>query len=109
MHSNSSLSTYDDLNERICDILKQSVDGDASQPFFTDNPSSMNTDDILNKICDDIVGLLYKWPDQKYKLHAFFNQSLPQPIRFVTWYLYLSNDNCKLSKNQCFGKKDFIM
>lgn len=63
------------------------------------------TDIILNKICEGIVGLLRKWPDQKYKLHAFLNQPLPQPIRFVGWHLYLSNNN-RLSSS--FALKRFF-
>jgi hypothetical protein len=64
-----------------------------------DDPMETKTDLILDKVCEGIVGLLRKWPDQKYKLHAFLNQPLPQPLRFVAWHLYLNNPNCMLYKN----------
>lgn len=84
---------YDELNHRVSDLLDKSVNNDVSRSLLKDDPLETKTDIILNKICEGIVGLLRKWPDQKYKLHAFLNQPLPQPIRFVGWHLYLSNNN----------------
>ncbi|CAF0791611.1 unnamed protein product [Rotaria sordida] len=84
---------YDNLNKRVSDLLDKSVNNDVSRSLLKDDPLETKTDIILNKVCEGIVGLLRKWPDQKYKLHAFLNQPLPQPIRFVGWNLYLSNAN----------------
>ena len=91
-------SPYDNLNKRVSDLLDKGVNNDVSRSLLKDDPLETKTDIILNKVCEGIVGLLRKWPDQKYKLHAFLNQPLPQPIRFVGWHLYLSNTNRMLSK-----------
>ena len=90
---------YDNLNRRVSDLLDKGVNNDVSRSLLKDDPLETKTDIILNKVCEGIVGLLRKWPDQKYKLHAFLNQSLPQPIRFVGWHLYLSNLNRMLKRN----------
>lgn len=84
---------YDNLNKRVSDNLDKSVNNDVSRSLLKDDPLETKTDLILNQVCEGIVGLLRKWPDQKYKLHSFLNQPLPQPIRFVGWHLYLSNVN----------------
>ncbi len=93
---------YDNLNKRVSDLLDKSVNNDVSRSLLKDDPLETKTDIILNKVCEGIVGLLRKWPDQKYKLHAFLNQPLPQPIRFVGWNLYLSNVHRMLYKNFVF-------
>ncbi|CAF1133350.1 unnamed protein product [Rotaria sp. Silwood1] len=90
---NGAPTPYDNLNKRVSDLLDKGVNNDVSRSLLKDDPLETKTDIILNKVCEGIVGLLRKWPDQKYKLHAFLNQSLPQPIRFVGWNLYLSNAN----------------
>ncbi|UJR34107.1 hypothetical protein I4U23_021514 [Adineta vaga] len=52
---------------------------------------STTMNDNLNKISDDIIALLHNWSNEKSKFYAFFNYTLPQPIRSISWYLYLSN------------------
>jgi hypothetical protein len=83
----------------VSDYLDKGVNNDVSRSLMKDDPTETKTDLILDKVCEGIVGLLRKWPDQKYKLHAFLNQALPQPLRFVGWHLYLNNPNCMLYKN----------
>ncbi|CAF3693226.1 unnamed protein product [Adineta steineri] len=91
--TNETATPYDNLNKRVSDFLDKSVNNDVSRSLMKDDPTETKTDIILDKVCEGIVGLLRKWPDQKYKLHAFLNQSLPQPLRFVGWHLYLNNPN----------------
>ncbi|CAF1026249.1 unnamed protein product [Rotaria magnacalcarata] len=91
--TNGGPTPYDNLNKRVSDLLDKGVNNDVSRSLMTDDPLETKTDIILNKVCEGIIALLRKWPDQKYKLHAFLNQSLPQPVRFVGWNLYLSNIN----------------
>ncbi|CAF4082303.1 unnamed protein product, partial [Rotaria sp. Silwood2] len=81
----------DDFNERIVDLLKNDVYNTISQSPFTDNSQRKQNDNILDKICDEIVSILHQWSDNKYKLYTFFNHSLPQSIRCASWYSYLSN------------------
>ena len=108
LFSLSLLATpYDDLNRRVSDQLDKSVNNNVSRSLSNDNPLETKTDIILNEICEGIVGLLRKWPDQKYKLHAFLNQPLPQPIRFVGWHLYLTNNN-RLFIDEISDKKFFF-
>ncbi|CAF1157730.1 unnamed protein product [Adineta ricciae] len=89
--TNGGPTPYDNLNKRVSDCLDKGVNNDVSRSLIKDDPTETKSDLILDKVCDGIVGLLRKWPDQKYKLHAFLNQPLPQPIRFVGWHLYLNN------------------
>ncbi|UJR13258.1 hypothetical protein I4U23_000279 [Adineta vaga] len=91
--SSGGPTPYDNLNKRVSDFLDKGVNNDVSRSLIKDDPMETKTDIILDKVCEGIVGLLRKWPDQKYKLHAFVNQSLPQPLRFVGWHLYLTNTN----------------
>ncbi|CAF1459994.1 unnamed protein product, partial [Didymodactylos carnosus] len=84
---------YDNLNKKISDLLDKGINSDVSRQLLKEDPLETKTDLLLAKICDGIVSLLRKWPDQKYKLHAFLNQPLPQPIRFVGWNVFLSNHN----------------
>ncbi|CAF0817088.1 unnamed protein product [Rotaria sordida] len=82
----------DDFNERILDLLKNDVYDEISQSPFTDNSLHIiKNDNILNKICNEIIDILHQWFNNKHKLCTFFNHSLPQSIRFVSWYSYLSN------------------
>ena len=68
---------------------------DVSNSLLKEDPYETKSDLILNKVCEGIIALLRKWPDQKYKLHAFINQPLPSSIRFFAWHLYLNNPSCK--------------
>ncbi|CAF0989824.1 unnamed protein product [Rotaria sp. Silwood1] len=81
----------DDFNERILNLIKNNVYDGISQLDITDNSLPKQNDNILKKIYDEIVDILHQWSDNKYKLHTFFNHSLPHSIRFVSWYPYLSN------------------
>ncbi|CAF3532906.1 unnamed protein product [Rotaria sordida] len=86
----------DDFNERILDLLKNDVYDEISQSPFTDNSLHIiKNDNILNKICNEIIDILHQWFNNKHKLCTFFNHSLPQSIRFVSWYSYLSNNREK--------------
>ena len=87
------VNPYENLNRRVSDCLDKGVNNEVSRSLLKDEPLETKTDLILAKVCEGIVSLLRRWPDQKYKLHAFINQPLPQPIRFAGWHLYLTNGN----------------
>ncbi|CAF0935019.1 unnamed protein product [Adineta ricciae] len=58
------------------------------------SPSQISTKhDYLNKISNDMITLLRNWSNGKSKFYAFFNRPLNQPIRSISWHLYLSNAN----------------
>ena len=87
------VNPYENFSKRLSETLDKSVNNDVSRSLLKDNPLETKSDLILNEVCEGIVALLRKWPDQKYKLHAFINQPLPPPIRFVAWHLFLNNNN----------------
>jgi hypothetical protein len=62
--------------------------------MLEDYPLDTKTDLVLDATSEGIVTLLRKHPDQKYKLRVFLNQVIPQPIRFLGWQLFFSNNNC---------------
>ncbi|CAF1086676.1 unnamed protein product [Adineta ricciae] len=49
--------------------------------------------DYLTEISNDMITLLRNWSNEKSKFYAFFNRPLSQPIRSISWHLYLSNAN----------------
>jgi hypothetical protein len=75
--------------------LDQSVNNQVSKKLLEDAPIETKTDLILDTTAEGIITLLRKYPEQKYKLHIFLNQSIPQPLRFLAWQLYLTNSKGK--------------
>ena len=86
-----------DLKKRIIAIVANKIGNDDEQPFFTDVTSQhiIRVDFTeLDNIAKIIVYLIDQWPENRNQYRLYLNLSLPQPIRFVHWYMHLSNANC---------------
>lgn len=84
-------NVYDSLQSKLSYILDQSVNNQVAKKLLEDSPAETKTDLILDITCDGITSLLRKHPEQKFKLHLFLNQAIPQPLRFLAWQLFFSN------------------
>ncbi len=62
-----------------------------AKKLLEDTSLETKTDLVLDTISEGIITLLRKYPEQKHKLHVFFNQPIPQPLRLLSWQLYFSN------------------
>lgn len=88
-------TVFDNLQSKLSYILDQSVNNQVSKKLLEDAPIETKTDLILDTTAEGIITLLRKYPEQKYKLHIFLNQSIPQPLRFLAWQLYLTNSKVR--------------
>ncbi|RNA36639.1 hypothetical protein BpHYR1_016077 [Brachionus plicatilis] len=84
---------YENLQSKLSYILDQTVNNQVARKMLEESLADTKTDLVLDTTAEGIVTLLRKNPEQKYKLKVFLNQSIPQPIRFLTWQLYFSNSN----------------
>jgi hypothetical protein len=84
-------NVYENLQSKLSYILDQSVNNQVAKKLLEDTVVDTKTDLVLDTISEGIITLLRKYPDQKHKLHVFFNQPIPQPLRFTAWQLYFSN------------------
>ena len=84
---------YENLQSKLSYLLDQTVNNQVARKMLEETSSDTKTDLVLDTTSEGIVTLLRKHPEQKYKLKVFLNQSIPQPIRFLTWQLYFSNPN----------------
>jgi hypothetical protein len=84
-------NSYENLQSKLSYVLDQSVNNQVSKKLLDDASIETKTDLVLDTTCEGIITLLRKYPEQKYKLHIFLNQSIPQPLRFLAWQLFLSN------------------
>ena len=85
---------YENLQSKLSYLLDQSVNNRVAKKMLEDYPMDTKTDLVLDTTSEGIVTLLRKHPDQKHKLRVFFNQVIPQPIRFMAWQLFFANENC---------------
>lgn len=83
------------MQSKLSYVLDQSVNNQVSKKLLEDTPLETKTDLILETTCEGIITLLRKYPEQKFKLHVFLNQAIPQPLRFLAWQLFFANAKCK--------------
>lgn len=82
---------YENLQSKLSYLLDQTVNNQVARKMLEESLAETKTDLVLDTTAEGIVTLLRKNPDQKYKLKVFLNQSIPQPIRFLTLQLYFAN------------------
>ncbi len=85
---------YENIQSKLSYLLDQSVNNLVAKKMLEDYPLDTKTDLVLDATSEGIVTLLRKHPDQKYKLRVFLNQVIPQPIKFLGWQLFFSNNTC---------------
>lgn len=84
---------YENLQSKLSYLLDQTVNNQVAKKMLEDNKLDTKTDLVLDTTSEGVITLLRKHPEQKYKLRVFLNQSVPQPVRFMAWQLFFSNND----------------
>ena len=88
---------YEHLQSKLSYLLDQTVNNQVAKKMLEDNPLDTKTDLVLDTTSEGVITLLRKHPEQKYKLRVFLNQPIPQPLRYLAWQLFFSNNESKFA------------
>lgn len=88
---------YENLQSKLSYLLDQTVNNQVAKRMLEDHALDTKTDLVLDTTSEGVITLLRKHPEQKYKLRVFLNQSVPLPIRFLSYQLFYANQESKLN------------
>ena len=90
------------MQSKLSYLLDQTVNNQVAKKMLEDNPLDTKTDLVLDTTSEGVITLLRKHPEQKYKLRVFLNQPIPQPLRYLSWQLFFSNNESKLVSSNSY-------
>ncbi|KAK7088108.1 uncharacterized protein [Littorina saxatilis] len=84
-------AAFQNMYGKVSMLMDQHLNEDVARQLMEDSPLDTKTDLVVEGAEEGVVSLLKKWPEMKSKLHVCLNQPLAQPIRQLSWRLFLTN------------------